>query len=101
MSPRSWLCGRPGNGVVTARKGGQWAAIRLAGVAAHAGVAGERGRSALVAACHEALRIAALDGARDGLTVIPTLLSAGESLNSVPSTGSLRIDIRAWHTADL
>ena len=27
-------CGRPGNGVVTARKGGQWAAIRLAGVAA-------------------------------------------------------------------
>jgi glutamate carboxypeptidase len=94
-------CGRPGNGVVTARKGGQWAAIRLAGVAAHAGVAGERGRSALVAACHEALRIAALDGARDGLTVIPTLLSAGESLNSVPSTGSMRIDIRAWHTADL
>jgi glutamate carboxypeptidase len=94
-------CGRPGNGVVTARKGGQWAAISVAGVAAHAGVAGERGRSALIAACHEALRIAALDGARDGLTVIPTLLSAGESLNSVPSTGSMRIDIRAWHTADL
>ena len=94
-------CGRPGNGVVTARKGGQWAAIRVAGVAAHAGVAADRGRSALIATCHEALRIAALDGARDGLTVIPTLLSAGESLNSVPSTGSLRIDIRAWHTADL
>jgi glutamate carboxypeptidase len=94
-------CGRPGNGVVTARKGGQWATIRVAGVAAHAGVAAGRGRSALIATCHEALRIAALDGARDGLTVIPTLLSAGESLNSVPSTGSLRIDIRAWHTADL
>jgi glutamate carboxypeptidase len=94
-------CGRPGNGVVTARKGGQWAAIRVAGVAAHAGVAADRGRSALIAACHEALRIAALDGARDGLTVIPTLLSAGESLNSVPSTGALRIDIRAWRTADL
>ncbi len=94
-------CGRPGNGVVTARKGGQWVAIRIAGVAAHAGVAARRGRSALIAACHEALRIAALDGARDGLTVNPTLLSAGESLNSVPSAASLRIDIRAWHTADL
>src|SRR4051794_39478658 len=49
-------CGRPGNGVVTARKGGQWVAIRIDGLAAHAGVAAGRGRSALIAACHEALR---------------------------------------------
>jgi glutamate carboxypeptidase len=94
-------CGRPGNGVVTARKGGQWVAIAVEGVAAHAGVAAARGRSALLAACHEVLRIAALDGARDGLSINPTMLSAGEVLNSVPSRGSLRVDVRAWHAADL
>jgi glutamate carboxypeptidase len=94
-------CGRPGNGVVTARKGGQWVSIGIDGVAAHAGVAADRGRSALLAACREALRIAALDGTRTGLTVHPTMLSAGEVLNSVPSRGSLRVDVRAWHAADL
>ena len=94
-------CGRPGNGVVTARKGGQWVEITIAGVAAHAGVAARRGRSALLAACREALRIAELDGARDGLSVTPTLLSAGEVLNSVPSRGTLKVDVRAWHARDL
>jgi glutamate carboxypeptidase len=94
-------CGRPGNGVVTARKGGQWVAIGIDGLAAHAGVAADRGRSALLAACHEALRIAGLDGARDGLSVTPTMLSAGEVLNSVPSRGVMRVDVRAWHTEDL
>jgi glutamate carboxypeptidase len=94
-------CGRPGNGVVTARKGGQWVAIGIDGLAAHAGVAAGRGRSALLAACHEALRIARLDGGRDGLSVMPTMLTAGEVLNSVPSRGTLRVDVRAWHAADL
>lgn len=94
-------CGRPGNGVVTARKGGQWVAIGIEGLAAHAGVAAERGRSALLAASREALRIAELDGARAGLSVMPTLLTAGESLNSVPSRGTMRVDVRAWHADDL
>jgi glutamate carboxypeptidase len=94
-------CGRPGNGVVTARKGGQWVEITIAGVAAHAGVAAARGRSALLAACREALRIAEVDGARDGLSVTPTLLSAGEVLNSVPSRAALKVDVRAWHAGDL
>ncbi len=62
-------CGRPGNGVVTARKGGQWMSIAADGLAAHAGVAAGRGRSALLAACHEVLRAAELDGTRDGLSV--------------------------------
>jgi glutamate carboxypeptidase len=94
-------CGRPGNGVVSARKGGQWVELTIEGVAAHAGVAAGRGRSALLAACREALRIAELDGARDGLSVTPTLLSAGEVLNSVPSRGTLKVDVRAWHARDL
>jgi glutamate carboxypeptidase len=94
-------CGRPGNGVVTARKGGQWISIAADGLAAHAGVAAGRGRSALLAACHEVLRAAELDGTRDGLSVNPTLLSAGEVLNSVPSHAAIRIDVRGWRADDL
>lgn len=94
-------CGRPGNGVVTARKGGQWVAITVEGLSAHAGVAAGRGRSALLAVCQEALRIAQLDEARDGLSVNATMLSAGEVLNSVPSNGLLRLDVRAWRSDDL
>jgi glutamate carboxypeptidase len=94
-------CGRPGNGVVTARKGGQWVTITVEGLSAHAGVAAGRGRSALLAVCQEALRIAQLDEARDGLSVNATMLSAGEVLNSVPSNGLLRLDVRAWRSDDL
>lgn len=94
-------CGRPGNGVVTARKGGQWMSISADGLAAHAGVAAGRGRSALLAACHEVLRAAELDGKRDGLSVNPTLFSAGEVLNSVPSHAAVRIDVRGWRADDL
>jgi glutamate carboxypeptidase len=94
-------CGRPGNGVVTSRKGGQWVSIVVEGLAAHAGVAAGRGRSALLAVCQEVLRIAQLDGVRDGLSLNPTMLSAGEVLNSVPSQGALRLDVRAWRSDDL
>jgi glutamate carboxypeptidase len=94
-------CGRPGNGIVTARKGGHWLRIDAHGVAAHAGVAGARGRSALLAACREALRLADLDAARAGLTVHVTTLQAGESVNSVASRATLNVDVRAWQPDDL
>ena len=94
-------CGRPGNGVVTARKGGQWVTVDVEGRSAHAGVAAERGHSALLAVCQETLRIAKLDEAHEGLSVTATLLSAGEVLNSVPSSASLSLDVRAWSGADL
>jgi glutamate carboxypeptidase len=94
-------CGRPGNGIVTARKGGNWVTVSARGLSAHAGVAADRGRSALLAACREALRIAELDGARDGLGVHVTTLNAGEVLNSVPSAAQMSVDVRAWHPQDL
>ncbi|MDX6535406.1 MAG: glutamate carboxypeptidase [Gaiellales bacterium] len=94
-------CGRPGNGIVTARKGGHWATLSAEGLSAHAGVAADRGRSALLAACREALRISGLDGVRAGLGVHVTTLSAGEVLNSVPSAAEMIIDVRAWHPEDL
>ena len=51
-------CGRPGNGVVTARKGGRWLELHATGRRAHAGTEPELGRNAVLALCTEALRIA-------------------------------------------
>lgn len=94
-------CGRPGDGIVTSRKGGHWLSLVATGRAAHAGVAAGNGRSALLAACREALRIAELDGAREGLGVQVTMLRAGEGLNSIASSAELTVDVRGWHAADL
>lgn len=94
-------CGRPGNGIVTARKGGRWVDVHAAGRAAHAGTEPHLGRNAVLALCAEALRIAALDGLRDGVTVQVTQLHGGEVINAVPAAGTLTFDVRALHAADL
>ena len=94
-------CGRPGGGIVSARKGAHWFAVCARGRSAHPGVDAGSGRNALVALCVEALRIARLDGARDGLGVNPTTLHAGEGVNSIPARAELTVDLRAWHESEL
>ena len=42
-----------------------------------------------------------LHGAREELTLQITGLAAGEGLNTVPSSGSLTVDLRAWSDEDL
>ena len=94
-------CGRPGGAVVTERKGGRWPRVRAVGVAAHAGADPEGGRNAVLALCAEALRIAAIDGARPGLTVHPTTFDAPGTKNTVPDVAVLGVDVRGSTTADL
>jgi glutamate carboxypeptidase len=94
-------CGRPGNGIVTARKGGRWLELHATGLAAHAGTEPERGRNAVLALCTEALRIAALDGSRPGTTVHVTRLHGGDVVNTVPSHATLTLDMRALTAGDL
>ncbi len=94
-------CGRPGNGIVTARKGGRWVDVTVEGRSAHPGVDARAGRSALLAACHEALRIAAIDSTRPGLSVQPTRLRSGDVANSIPAAAALTVDIRSSSRSDL
>ena len=94
-------CGRPGDGVVSARKAGRWPEVGARGRAAHAGVDGANGRNAVLALCREALRFTPLDGARDGLTVHLTSLHGGDVVNSVPGTARMSFDVRGWRTADV
>jgi glutamate carboxypeptidase len=94
-------CGRPNGEVVSRRKGARWFRIHATGRAAHAGEAPEEGRNAAIALAREALRIGALHRAREDLTLQITGLDAGEGLNTVPSSGSLTADLRAWSDGDL
>jgi glutamate carboxypeptidase len=94
-------CGRPGGEVVSARKGARWFRVSAAGRSAHAGEAPDSGWNAAHALAREAVRLAALHGARPGVTLQVTGLEAGQGLNTVPSSGSLTADLRAWTRADL
>jgi glutamate carboxypeptidase len=94
-------CGRPNGEVVSRRKGARWFRIHAEGRAAHAGEAPAEGRNAAIALAGEALRIGQLNGARKDLTLQVTGLEAGEGLNTVPSSGSLTADLRAWTDDDL
>jgi glutamate carboxypeptidase len=94
-------CGRPGGAVVAARKGGRWLDMVARGRSAHAGSEPEHGRNAVLALARELPRIAALDRARDGLTLHVTRMRGGDVLNSIPGEARATIDMRAWHDADL
>lgn len=94
-------CGRPGGAVVAARKGGRWLDVVAQGRSAHAGSEPEHGRNAVLALARELPRIAALDRARDGLTLHVARMHGGEVLNSIPGEARATIDMRGWHDADL
>ena len=94
-------CGRPRGEVVSSRKGAVWFRLYAEGRPAHAGEVPDAGRNAAHALAREALRLAALHNTREGLTLQVTALEAGEGLNTVPSTGSLTADLRAWTDRDL
>lgn len=94
-------CGRAGGAVVAARKGGRWLDVVARGRSAHAGSEPEHGRNAVVALARELPRIAALDRAREGLTLHVTRMRGGDVLNSIPGEARATIDMRGWHEADL
>jgi glutamate carboxypeptidase len=94
-------CGRPGGEVVSARKGARWFQVHAEGRPAHAGEAPHEGRNAAHALARETMRLARLHGVRPGLTLQVTGLEAGEGVNTVPSSGSLTADLRAWTEDDL
>jgi glutamate carboxypeptidase len=88
-------CGRADHSIVSARKGGRWVRVAARGRSAHAGVDPDGGRNAVLALCQEAVRLADLHGAREGLTLQITGFQGGEAVNSVPAAASMTCDLRA------
>ncbi|WP_033295501.1 M20/M25/M40 family metallo-hydrolase [Amycolatopsis jejuensis] len=87
--------------VKTARKGGAFYTVDVAGRAAHAGMAPAEGINAMIELAHQALVLDRLGDSAKGTTVTPTKATAGTTTNTVPAAASLRVDVRAWEKAEL
>ena len=85
----------PEGTMAAARKGSGNFTVLAEGRAAHAGRNPEMGRNAVVALARVLVEVAALSGAREGLTATPAVVSGGTALNQVPDKALARINFRA------
>jgi glutamate carboxypeptidase len=77
-----------------ARKGSGNFHVVVTGRAAHAGRDFASGRNAVAAAALLAVRLAALNGQRDGVTLNVARIEGGGALNTVPDKAVLRFNVR-------
>jgi glutamate carboxypeptidase len=83
----------------TARKGIARYELRVTGRAAHTGLDPQNGINAAVELAHQTIAVSHLGGGNT--TVIPTVLTAGTTANTVPASASLAIDVRAFESTEL
>jgi len=86
--------GRPSGNLVSGRKGAMFLTIETTGIAAHSGVAPEKGRSAIEELCRKVLDLHALTDPATGTTVNVGLIQGGQSINTVAPHARARIDVR-------
>lgn len=84
-----------GGALKVARKGTSMYEVRVAGVAAHAGLEPEKGVNATVELAHQVLAVTTLGRPDIGTTVTPTVAAAGTTTNTVPAEAVLHVDVRA------
>jgi glutamate carboxypeptidase len=93
--------GRELDEVVIARKGVGNYRLEVRGVAAHAGVEPQKGRSAILELAHKIIALQALNGTIPGVTVNVGVVAGGERPNIVPDHAHALIDIRAADKAGI
>jgi glutamate carboxypeptidase len=88
-------------GVVVQRKAAATLRVLAHGRSAHAGSNPDAGANALLALAHAAQAAAALHdpSGPEALSVVPSMVRAGEAMNVVPAEGKLTIDVRAHSEA--
>ncbi|QTM99128.1 M20/M25/M40 family metallo-hydrolase [Sediminibacillus dalangtanensis] len=86
--------GRPGDAVVSERKGVGRFDIEVEGKGAHAGVEPELGRSAINELAHKVIKLQNLNDYESGLSVNVGLFNGGTSSNTVPPDADAKIDVR-------
>lgn len=89
-----------GGALKVARKGTSMWRIHVQGRAAHAGLEPEKGINATLELAAVAQTVAALSDPSNGTTVVPTVVAAGTTLNTVPAKGFLDVDSRAFSRAE-
>jgi glutamate carboxypeptidase len=84
----------------TGRKGVSNYELVVHGRAAHAGLEPEKGANAGIELAHQVLALAAVAEPELGTTVTPTVLAAGTTMNTVPATARVAVDVRALEPAE-
>jgi glutamate carboxypeptidase len=92
--------GRVSGNVVTARKGGVFSVMRIAGKAAHSGGSFTEGISAIEELARKVQALHALTDLPRGITVNVGLVSGGQSVNTVAPWAEGQIDLRFIEQAD-
>lgn len=92
--------GRPGNYVVTGRKGGVFSKMRVTGKAAHSGANFQDGISAIEELARKITALHALTDLKRGTTVNVGLISGGQTVNTVAPWAECEIDLRFVTPAD-
>jgi glutamate carboxypeptidase len=92
--------GRPGDLVVTRRKGTAALVVEAHGVAAHAGNEPEKGRSAIWSLARFTDRAQALSDPARGTSVNVGVVQGGTSKNTVPAHARAEVDLRFETPAD-
>ncbi|NYT82854.1 M20 family metallopeptidase [Alcaligenaceae bacterium] len=86
--------GRPTGNVVVERKGAMFVDFEVEGVAAHAGVAHEKGASAIEALARKVVALHALTDRSTGVTTNVGTIEGGVSVNTVAPFARGRLDVR-------
>jgi glutamate carboxypeptidase len=84
----------PRGAVKTARKGVGEYALRVKGVAAHAGLDPTKGHSAIVELARQIAVMAKLNNLRAGVSVNPGVIEGGTRTNVIAAEASVAIDVR-------
>jgi glutamate carboxypeptidase len=87
-------------GLKTARKGVGRFRLEVEGRAAHAGVAPQDGRSAIVELAHQILRLQKLQDLTAGTTINIGVIQGGTTSNVVPAKASADLDVRVASMAE-
>lgn len=90
----------PGGALKTARKGVSDYEITIRGRASHAGLEPDKGTNAAVEAAHQVLALTKIADPGAGTTVVPTVVAAGTTTNTVPAAATIAVDVRAWTVAE-
>jgi glutamate carboxypeptidase len=90
-----------GGAVKIARKGVARYQIHIQGRASHSGLNPELGVNAAVELAHQVLSLSSLTDPTSGTTVTTTILEAGTTINTVPESASIALDVRAWSREEL
>lgn len=90
-----------GGAVKVGRKGMSTYDVHVTGRAAHAGLEPHLGINAGVELANQIIRIAAMGSPDHETSVVPTVIAAGTTTNTVPESARVHVDARSWTLAEL